>query len=73
MSQLKISEAGTVQFQMVAHAAVIGWTPIPPEVALQKRGGEAGMLFRDEPEDALARFNPWLSADAIRQLIERLH
>jgi type I restriction enzyme R subunit len=57
---------------MVAHAAAIGWTAIPPEVAKQKRGGEAGMLFRDELEDVLARLNPWLSADAIRQLIERL-
>ncbi len=27
MSQLKISEAGTVQFPMVTHAAAIGWTP----------------------------------------------
>jgi type I restriction enzyme R subunit len=72
MSQLKISEAGTVQFPMVAHAASIGWTPIPPEVAKQKRGGEAGMLFRDELEDVLARFNPWLAGDAIRQLIEKL-
>jgi hypothetical protein len=27
---------------MVAHAATIGWTTIPPKVALQKRGGEAG-------------------------------
>jgi type I restriction enzyme R subunit len=72
MSQLKISEAGTVQFPMVAHAAAIGWTPIPPEVAKQKRGGEAGMLFHDELEAVLARLNPWLSADAIRQLIEKL-
>jgi type I restriction enzyme, R subunit len=72
MSQLKISEAGTVQFPMVAHAAAIGWTAIPPEIAKQKRGGEAGMLFRDELEDVLARFNPWLSADGIRQLVEKL-
>jgi type I restriction enzyme R subunit len=72
MSELKISEAGSVQFPMVAHAAAIGWTAIPPEVAKHKRGGEAGMLFRDELEDALGRFNPWLSADAIRQLIEKL-
>ena len=40
--------------------------------AIQKRGGEAGMLFRDELEDVLGRFNPWLSAEAIRQLIEKL-
>src|SRR5437764_210985 len=72
MSELKITEAGSVQFPMVAHAAAIGWTAIPPEVAKQKRGGEAGMLFRDELEDVLARFNPWLSADAVRQLIEKL-
>jgi type I restriction enzyme R subunit len=72
MSELRISEAGSVQFPMVAHAAAIGWIPIPPEVAKQKRGGEAGMLFRDELEEVLGRFNPWLSADAIRQLIEKL-
>ncbi len=72
MSQLKISEAGTVQFPMVARAAAIGWAAIPPEVAKQKRGGEAGMLFRDELETVLARFNPWISADAIRQVIEKL-
>jgi type I restriction enzyme R subunit len=72
VSELKISEAGTVQFPMVAHAAAIGWTAIPPEIAKQKRGGEAGMLFRDALEAVLARFNPWLSDDAIRQLIERL-
>ena len=72
MSKLKISEAGSVQFPMVAHAAAIGWIAIPPEIAKQKRGGEAGMLFRDELEDVLARFNPWLSTDAIRQLIEKL-
>ncbi|MEQ8737323.1 MAG: hypothetical protein RID59_02000, partial [Hoeflea sp.] len=72
MSELKISEAGTVQFPMVDHAASIGWTPITPEVAKQKRGGEAGMMLRDELEAALARFNPWMTADAIRQVIEKL-
>ena len=61
-----------MQFPMVAYAAAIGWTAIPPEVAKQKRGGEAGMLFRDELENVLARFNWWLSADAIRQLTEKL-
>jgi type I restriction enzyme R subunit len=69
---LKISEAGTVQFPMVAHATGIGWTAIPPEVAKQKRGGESGMLFRDELEAALAKFNLWLSPDVIRQIIEKL-
>ena len=60
MSDLKISEAGTVQFPMVKHAVEIGWTPLTPEVAKQKRGGEAGMLLRDELEAKLAEFNPWL-------------
>jgi type I restriction enzyme, R subunit len=69
---LKISEAGTVQFPMVKHAAEIGWIPIGPDVAKQKRGGEAGMLLRDELEAKLAQFNPWMSKDAIRSVIETL-
>ena len=69
---LKIGEAGTVQFPMVKHAAEIGWTPLAPEVAKQKRGGEAGMLLRDELEAKLAEFNSWLNADAIRSIIETL-
>jgi type I restriction enzyme R subunit len=69
---LKISEAGTVQFPMVKHAAEIGWTPINPEVAKQKRGGEAGMLLRDELEAKLAAFNPWLGQDAVRSIIETI-
>lgn len=72
MSEIKISEAGTVQFPMVKHAAGIGWTPITPEIAKQKRGGEAGMLLRDELTAALHKFNPWMTEDAIRQVIEKL-
>lgn len=72
MSDLKISEAGTVQFPMVKHAVEIGWTPLTPEVAKQKRGGEAGMLLRDELEAKLSEFNPWLSADALRSIVETL-
>jgi type I restriction enzyme R subunit len=72
MPGLTISEAGTVQFPMVRHAAEIGWTPITPEVARQKRGGETGMFLRDELEDRLAQFNPWMTKDAIRSVIETL-
>src|SRR5438105_1960568 len=72
MAELKISEAGSVQFPMVAHAAGVGWTPITPEAAVKKRGGEDGMLFRDELGAALARFNSWMPADTIRQVIEKL-
>ena len=69
---LKITEADSAQFPMVRHAEEIGWTAISPEDARQKRGGEAGMLFREELEDKIKTFNPWLSLDARRQVVERL-
>ncbi len=72
MTDLKISEGGSVQFPMVAHAVSIGWTPLTPDEARQKRGGDAGMLLRDELEAALRRFNPWLTPDAVRQIVEKL-
>jgi type I restriction enzyme, R subunit len=72
MNALRISEAISVQFPMVRHVAEVGWTPLPPDVAKQKRGGEAGMLLRDELEEKLATFNPWLPAGDVRSLIETL-
>jgi type I restriction enzyme R subunit len=72
VTDLAMSEAGSVQFPMVAHAVGIGWTPVTPDIAKQKRGGDDGMLLRDELETALAKFNPWLSPDAIRQIVEKL-
>src|SRR5579864_5416482 len=72
MTQLAIGEALTVQFPMVDHAVAIGWKPVDPEIGKQKRGGESGMLFRDELERALAKFNPWMSPDTLRQVIEKL-
>ena len=72
MSELKITEAGSVQFPMVAHAASIGWTPITPEIAKVKRGGETGMMLRDQLEEALRKLNPWMSPDVIRQVIEKM-
>ena len=72
MTILNITEATTVQFPMVRHAAEIGWTPLSPQDALQKRGGEAEILFRAELAGALGRFNPWLTEDAIRAIVERL-
>ena len=72
MNSLKITEATSVQFPMVAHAAEIGWSSIPPEDAMVKRGGETGMLFRRDLAVVLHRFNPWMSDDAVRQVIERL-
>ena len=72
MSNLKITEAGSVQFPMIRHAAEIGWTPLPPRAAMDKRGGEAGTLFRSELESKLRQFNPWMTDDAIRATVERL-
>ena len=61
-----------MQFPMVRHAAEIGWKPISPREALRKRGGETGVLFRDELEGALGRFNPWMTDEAVRSVVERL-
>ncbi len=72
MSLLPISEAISVQFPMIRHATEIGWVPITPEDALRKRGGETGMLFRNEIETRIGAFNSWMSADAIRRVIEQL-
>ncbi|KUR79073.1 type I restriction endonuclease subunit R [Novosphingobium sp. FSW06-99] len=72
MTDLAISEAGSVQFPMVRHAAEIGWTPLMPDDARAKRGSEAAMFLRDELEGAIARFNPWLAPDAVRSIFETL-
>lgn len=69
---LKISEAGTVQFPMVRHAAEIGWTTLTPDDARAKRGGDAGTFLREVLEAKLAAFNPWLTADAVRAIVETL-
>lgn len=71
-SSLKISEAGSVQFPMVRHAAEIGWTTLTPDDARAKRGGDAGTFLRDVLEAKLAAFNPWLAADAVRAIVETL-
>jgi type I restriction enzyme R subunit len=71
-SGLVITEAGTVQFPMVKHAVEIGWTPLTPDAAKIQRGGEHNMLLRDELAARLRRFNPWLTADAVRSIIETI-
>lgn len=72
MTELSISEGGSVQFPMVRHAAEIGWTPLTPEAARSKRGSEAAMFLRDELEGAISRFNPWLTPEAVRSIFETL-
>lgn len=72
MTTLSISEAGTVQFPMVRHAAEIGWETLTPTDALVRRGGEAGSFLRDLFEQKLAQFNSWLTPDAVRSIVETL-
>ena len=72
MTSFRITEADTVQFPMVRHAVEVGWTPLPPRDALAMRGGESGLLFRGEVEAALRRFNPWMTDDAVRSVVENL-
>ena len=42
--------------------------PLTLQAAMHKRGGDAGMLFRDEIRAKLGAFNPWMSTDVIRQV-----
>jgi type I restriction enzyme R subunit len=72
MSTLKISEAGSVQFPMVNHAAEIGWEPLTPFEALTRRGDESSNLFRGVLERKILEFNPWVSKDAARSIVETL-
>ena len=72
MTELRIAEAGSVQFPMVRHTAEIGWMPLSPQNALAMRGGEAGLLFRSVLEEALHRFNPWMTNDAVRSVVENV-
>jgi len=70
MSTLKISEAGSVQFPMVDHAAEIGWEPLTPVEALFRRGDESASLFRGQLEQKLLAFNSWLKTEQARSIVE---
>ena len=72
MTDLYITESGSVQMPMVGHAAEVGWASVTPHDALARRGGQAGMLFRAEVEGAIGRFNPWMTDDAVRAVVEQL-
>lgn len=71
MTEFNLTEADAVQFPMVRHASEVGWKPISPKEALRKRSGETGVLFKDDLEGALRRFNPWMTDEAIRSVVER--
>ena len=72
MSTLKISEAGSMQFPMVKHAGEIGWEPLTPFEALTLRADESSSLFRGVLERKILEFNPWVSKDAARSIVETL-
>lgn len=72
MAGLRISEAGSVQFPMVEHAVEIGWTPLTPLEALYRRGDESARMFRGTLEQKILAFNPWLTTDAARSIVETL-
>lgn len=73
MSTLRISEAGSAQFPMVAHAAEIGWEKLSPGDARYMRGGgDDGMFLRGVLTGKLAEFNPWLDEDAVRAILDTL-
>ena len=72
MTARRIDEGAVAQFPMVRHAQEVGWTPLEPKVATAKRGGRDGAFFRDELEVAIRRFNPWLTPDAVRSVVERI-
>ena len=67
------NEAATVQLPLVRHAEAMGWTFVPPADALRKRGGEAGLFFYDELEDALLRLNPGLvTRENVQSVVTRM-
>jgi type I restriction enzyme R subunit len=72
MSQIKISEAKSVQFPMVKHASVVGWEQLTPEEAERMRRGRANMLFPEVLEDKLQEFNAWLTEDQARAIVESI-
>ena len=57
---------------MVRHAVDVGWARLTRRDATRKRGGDAGVFLLDELNGALRRFNPWMSGQAVRSVIESL-
>lgn len=72
MNTLKIAEAWSVQFPMVKHAHEVGWTIVTPEEAETLRHGTGTMLFPEILEDKLQEFNPWLTSDQARSIVESI-
>ena len=73
MTATLASEAGTTQFPLVKHAAEIGWTVVSDVEALHRRGGEGGLFFYADLEQALMRLNPGLvTTENVQAVIQRM-
>ncbi|MGH7180121.1 MAG: type I restriction endonuclease, partial [Tepidisphaeraceae bacterium] len=73
MTTTLANEAGTVQFTLVKHAAEIGWTEVSEAEALHRRGGEGGLFFYKDLEEALIRLNPGVvTAENVQSIIQRM-
>src|SRR5438132_939722 len=67
------SEMSTVQFTLIRHAEEAGWTVVSETEALRKRGGESGMFFYGELEEALLRLNPdVVTPENVNSIIQRM-
>ncbi|MFE8912974.1 type I restriction endonuclease subunit R [Streptomyces globisporus] len=72
MTTLKISEARTAQLPMITHARGAGWEAVDPVDAEVLRHGRENMLFTSVLEDKLREFNPWLTPDQARSIVETI-
>lgn len=73
MSTTLANEAGTTQFPLIKHAIEVGWECVSDAEALRRRGGEAGLFFYGELEQALLRLNPGIvTPDNVQAIIQRM-
>ncbi len=68
-----MSERSAVQNPMIKYAQDIGWEYVPPDTALQMRGGDTGFFFTGHLEAQLMRLNPGVvDAERAAEVVLRL-
>ncbi|HVU46937.1 MAG TPA: HsdR family type I site-specific deoxyribonuclease [Terracidiphilus sp.] len=73
MTTTLANEAGTTQFPLIKHAEQIGWICVSDTEALRRRGGEGGLFFYKDLEEALIRLNPGIITDEnVQSVIQRM-
>ena len=72
MSQIKISEAKSVQFPMVKHASAVGWGTTHTRGSRRHASRAGQHAVPQVLEDKLRQFNPWLSEDQARAIVESI-